>query len=127
MARIAWIEDDHDKIRSLVRLLEKDGHTILHYDSWREAEERLDEICECDAGILDIILPPVENSHYRGLPVLEQLRRQRGYKGPVVVCSRVKNPAVLQDLRELGVTEILRKPVRPSVLYEVVTEALEES
>jgi CheY-like chemotaxis protein len=127
MARIAWIEDDHDKIRSLVRLLEKDGHTILLYGSWREAEERLDEVCECDAVILDIILPPIENNHYLGLSVLEQLRRQHGYKGPVVVCSRVKNPAVLHDLRELGVTEILRKPVRPSVLYEVVTEALEET
>jgi len=125
MACIAWIEDDHERISSLVRLLERDGHTILPYSSWQEVEEQIETICACDAIILDIILPPTEDDPYWGLSILEQLREQHGYQGPVVVCSRVKNPVVLNQLRELGVTEILRKPVRPSVLYDVVTKALE--
>jgi CheY-like chemotaxis protein len=125
MARIAWIEDDHDKIGSLVKLLERDGHTILPYASWQEVEEQIETICTCDAIILDIILPPVEDDPYLGLSVLEQLRKEHKYQGPIVVCSRVKNPVVLRELEELGVTEILRKPVRPSVLYDVVTKALE--
>jgi len=127
MARIAWIEDDHEKIHSLVRLLERDGHTILPYSSWQEVKDQIETVCACDAIILDIILPPVEDDPYLGLSVLEQLRKEHGYQGPVVVCSRAQNPVVLQELRELGVAEILRKPVRPSVLYEVVTKALAES
>jgi CheY-like chemotaxis protein len=126
MARIAWIEDDHEKIGALVKLLEKDGHIILPYSTWQEVKENIETVCKCDAIILDIILPPVENDPYLGLSVLEQLRKERGYKRPVVVCSRVKNPIVLQQLRELGVTEILRKPIRPSELYDAVTKALEE-
>lgn len=125
MARIAWIEDDHERIDSLVKLLEKDGHEILPFSSWQEVKEQIETICACDAIILDIILPPVEDDPYLGLSVLEQLRKEHGYQKPVVVCSRVKNPIVLHELNELGVTEILRKPVRPSVLYEVVTKALE--
>jgi CheY-like chemotaxis protein len=127
MARIAWIEDDHERIRSLVRLLERDGHTILPYSSWQEVKEQIETICACDAIILDIILPPVEDDPYLGLSVLKQLREEHKYQGPIVVCSRVKNPVVLRELDELDVTQILRKPVRPSVLYEVVTEALAES
>jgi CheY-like chemotaxis protein len=127
MARIAWIEDDHEKIHSLVRLLEREGHTILPYSSWQEVKDQIETVCACDAIILDIILPPVEDDPYLGLSVLEQLRKEHGYQGPVVVCSRVQNPVVLHELQELGVTEILRKPVRPSVLYEVVTKALAES
>jgi CheY-like chemotaxis protein len=125
MAHIAWIEDDHDRIGSLVKLLERDGHTILPYSSWQEVKEQTETICACDAIILDIILPPVEDDPYLGLSVLEQLREEHGYQGPVVVCSRVKNPVVINRLQELGVMEILRKPVRPSVLYNAVTKALE--
>lgn len=126
MARIAWIEDDHDRIGSLVKLLEREGHEILPYSSWQEVKEKIETICTCDAIILDIILPPIEDDPYLGLSVLKQLREEHGYQGPVVVCSRVKNPVVLNQLQELGVTEILRKPVRPTVLYDVVTKALEE-
>jgi DNA-binding NarL/FixJ family response regulator len=61
-----------------------------------------------------------------GLSVLKQLREEHDYQGPVVVCSRVKNPVVLHELRKLGVTEILHKPVRPSKLYDAVTKALAE-
>ena len=127
MARIAWIEDDHERIGSLVKLLENDGHTILPYGSWPAVEEQIETICKCDAIILDIILPPVEDDPYLGLSVLEQLRDKHNYRGPVVVCSRVKNPVVIHHLRELNVTDILHKPVRPSRLYDVVKKALEGS
>ncbi len=125
MTCIAWIEDDHERIGSLVKLLEKDGYTILPFSSWEKVEEQIETICKCDAIILDIILPPVEEDPYLGLSVLEKLRKEHNYRSPVVVVSRVKNPVVLHHLRELGVTEILHKPVRPSVLYDVVKKALE--
>lgn len=127
MARIAWIEDDTEKMGSLVQLLKRNGHTIQSYRSWEEIKEQVEKICTCDAIILDIILPPIEDDPYMGLSVLEQLREVHKYHGPVVVCSRVKNAVVLHRLRELGVTDILPKPVRPSLLYEVVTRALTES
>jgi len=126
MARIAWIEDDHKRISSLVKLLENDGHSIVPCGSWQEVEKQIKIVCECDVIILDIILPPVEDDPYSGLSVLRYLREQHGYRGPVVVCSRVRNPIVLEQLRELGVADIVHKPVRPSVLHGIVTKALDE-
>jgi CheY-like chemotaxis protein len=124
MARIAWIEDDHERIGSLVKLLEDDGHIILPCSSCQEVQEQIEAICSCDAVVLDIILPPAEIDPYLGLSVLEQLREEHEYQGPVIVCSRVRNPVILHRLRELGVAGVLLKPVRPSVLYSVVTETL---
>jgi CheY-like chemotaxis protein len=124
MARIAWIEDNYKRIGSLVKLLEKDGHTILPFDSWQTAEEQIKILRACEAIILDIILPPADENRYWGLSVLEQLRNKYDYKAPVIVCSNVQNPEVLNQLSKLGVKYILLKPARPSMLYEAVTKAL---
>jgi DNA-binding NarL/FixJ family response regulator len=110
MSKIAWIEDDHDEIPSLVRLLELDEHNI----------------CGCDAVILDIILPPATDDLYQGVSVLRKLREECKYSGPVVICSVVRNPDVLKAVRELGVSDILHKPVRPSKLYDAVKKVLAE-
>jgi DNA-binding response OmpR family regulator len=126
MSKIAWIEDDHDEIPSLVRLLELDEHNILRYRTCQEVEEDLEEICGCDAVILDIILPPATDDLYQGVSVLRKLREECKYSGPVVICSVVRNPDVLKAVRELGVSDILHKPVRPSKLYDAMTKALAE-
>jgi CheY-like chemotaxis protein len=125
MARIAWIEDDHERINSLVRLLERDGHSIETYSSWEEVQENLAAIRSCAAIILDIILPPIKDDPYQGLAVLELLK-ENGFTTPVVVCSRVQNPVVLERMRELGVKEILRKPIRPTALYDAVNRLLSQ-
>ena len=123
MARIIWIEDDYQRIDSLVRLLELDGHEVLRYGSWESVQNDIDKVCASQAIILDIILPEIEEDKYMGLSVLHWLRENK-YEGPVVVCSRVQNPDVLRRLKELGVSDILRKPVRPSELNHVVTRAM---
>jgi CheY-like chemotaxis protein len=125
MAQIVWIEDDHERIGSLVKLLQRDGHTIVPFSSWQETSEQIKALSKCDAVILDIILPNGRKDPYFGVSVLERLRKEYAYEKPIIVCSRVKNPVVLSTLNELGVTAILRKPVRPSILYDVVTNALE--
>ena len=122
--RIGWIEDDHPEIPSLVGLLELDGYTILRYRTCSDVQEHLEEICGCDAVILDIILPPATDDPYQGLSVLRKLRKECEYSAPVVVCTVVRNPDVHRALDELGVSRILQKPVRPSKLYDAVTKAL---
>ena len=125
MASIAWIEDDHDRIGALVNLLENDGHKIHKYRSYDEFRKDIALVKACDVIIIDLILPPIEDDPYLGLSVLDELRNEHGFTSPVVVCSLVENPVVLTRLRDLGVKSILTKPVRPSVLYSVVTEALQ--
>lgn len=124
MAHLAWIEDDHQRISALVKLLKDDGHIILPYASLQEAQNHILLICKCDIVILDIILPPSEDDPYTGVNLLKTLREEHDYKGEVVVCSRVRNPAVLLKLQELDVKTILNKPIRPSTLHSVITKIL---
>jgi DNA-binding response OmpR family regulator len=124
MSTITWIEDDHRRYGALVELLKKDGHIIITYGSWEEAQEKLETICKTDIIILDIILPSAEDDRYSGLTLLHRLREKCNYQNPVIVCSRVRNPDVHRELMEMGVKEILVKPVKPSDLHAVVTKAL---
>ena len=127
MKRIAWIEDDHDEISSLVRLLELDGYEIPRYRNRQDVEKSIEGIVACDGIILDIILPPIEEGDpHQGLSILKILREKYNYSKPVVVCTVVRAPAVIEKLRRLGVSNenILYKPIRPSILAVTVKKAL---
>lgn len=127
MPKIAWIEDDYEEISSLVRLLELDGFQIPRYRTRPDVEKSIEEILSCDGILLDIILPPIkEDDPHQGISILKMLREKYEYNKPVVVCTVVRAPGVLDSLRKLGVQNgnILHKPVRPSRLTEVVKKAL---
>ena len=127
MPKIAWIEDDYDEISSLVKLLELDGYKIPRYRTRSDVDNSIEEILSCDAIILDIILPPItEDNPHQGISILKMLREKYNYSKPVVVCTVVRAPGVMDELRKLGVFNgnILHKPVRPSVLAMTVKKAL---
>ncbi len=127
MPKIAWIEDDYDEISSLVRLLELDGYEIPRYRTRQDVEKSIEEIVSCDGMILDIILPPIkEDDPHQGISILKMLREKYNYDKPVVVCTVVRAPGVIDKLRKLGVLNgnILHKPVRPSIVAATVKKAL---
>ena len=125
MSTIMWIEDDHSEMPALVGVLEKAGHDIPRYRTYTEVIDRLEEVCQCDAVILDVILPPINDNPYNGVIVLKKLREHCEKNIPVVVCTVVRNPAIIETLYKLGVSEILHKPVRPTKLAEAVTRAIQ--
>lgn len=134
--KIVWIEDNHELLASLIQPLQDDKHEVLIYGSLNDVNTDLDEIASADAIILDIILPTTEtlpsingDMLYSGFRVLKKLLSAYNYSGAVIILSSVLNPLVYERFRGLGVPEdrILRKPVRPSKLYEVVTQALAEN
>ncbi|MGQ9595003.1 MAG: response regulator [Anaerolineae bacterium] len=125
---IAWIEDDTDVIDPVVGLLEQEGHRILRLRSVREALDAVGLIRECDLLLLDVILPPgepdKEYNRYAGVDLIRQLREQHGVQVPIVVLTVVVNPEILEQLRQLGVRDIVKKPVLPSKLKERVERVL---
>ena len=114
---IAWIEDDTDIIDPVVTLLDRAGHRILRIRSVAEALEEVELIRNSDLILLDVILPPgnVEQDygHYSGLALLQELKEEHGIQAPVVVLSVITNSDARRQLRELGVKDIIPKPVLP--------------
>jgi len=120
---IVWIEDDANIIWSVVRPLEDRGYKITAMESMREALERIEELRKCDLILLDIILPADdkrwENERHIGVHLLRNLREQ-SVTTPVLVFTVVGNPETSKALRELGVVDILNKPILPSELERAV-------
>jgi CheY-like chemotaxis protein len=127
---IAWIEDDIDIIYPVVRPLERAGHSIVTFRNVREAIEAVDQLRRVDIILLDMLLPPGKTGHelgdYQGLQLLRDLRKKYKIKTPVIVFTVITPDNLVMQLKELGIADIVRKPVRPSELKERVERALEK-
>lgn len=125
---IIWIEDDIEIIDPVVRPLERAGYQIVRLNTVKEVLDAIEEIRAADLVLLDMILRPGMDEHsfgrYPGLDILELLREQYAIDVPVVVLTVVDRPEVRQRLQELGTAQIVRKPIRPSGLKEVVDSVL---
>ncbi len=126
---IVWIEDDIDIIEPVVRPLELAGYTFVKLRTIAEALNAIEVIRQADLVLLDMILPPSqidrEFGRYPGRKLLEILRKEYGIVTPVIALTVVTQPEVLEDLVKLGVADILRKPIRPSVLKQRVEDVLQ--
>ena len=126
---IVWIEDDIDIIEPVVRPLELAGYTFVKLRTIAEALNAIEVIRNADLVLLDMILPPSqidrEFGRYPGRKLLEILRKEYGIVTPVIALTVVTQPEVLEDLANLGVADVLRKPIRPSVLKQRVEDVLE--
>ena len=126
---IVWIEDDIDIIEPVVRPLELAGYTFVKLRTIAEALNAIEVIRNADLVLLDMILPPSqidrEFGRYPGRKLLEILRKEYGIVTPVIALTVVTQPEVLEDLANLGVADVLRKPIRPSVLKQRVEDVLQ--
>ena len=127
--KIAWIEDDAHIIASLTLPLENEHAKIQKFISVAEAKESLAAIAASDLILLDVILPPGPGidaqSRYPGRDLLREWRTASVALPPVIVLTAVRNPDVLDDLRSLGVADVITKPTLPSDLQKRVHEVLD--
>jgi len=126
--KIIWIEDDIGIIRPVIRPIANLGYEIITFANINEALSKPDIIKSADLILLDMIHPPgTDNnhiSHYPGLDFLEKVRNEYSLDTPVVVLTVVTNEDVHEGLKKLQVSDIINKPVRPSVLKDKILRAL---
>jgi CheY-like chemotaxis protein len=126
--KIAWIEDDANIIRSVVKPLEYTHKIEIEiFDSMKHALDEIDAIKECDLILLDVILPSgmkeMEGQFHIGVHLLRKLR-ELGVQIPVIAFTVIGNSETAKQLRELGVVKILNKPIFPSELEHEVMSVL---
>src|SRR5262245_55945825 len=112
--RILHVEDDAS-LQNLVRAaLEHLGGYEVHTAA--DADQALAAARQCAPQLLllDLDLP--------GTNGIDTLRALRGIGGlrevPVIFLTAVAEPAILEELRTLGVQQILPKPFRPRLLVQ---------
>ena len=118
---ILWVEDEADKIDSLVWPLKRDGHKIIIAENEKEALHKL-QIDNYDLIIFDIIIPTGEKGtleyiDYVGMTLLEKILIEMRISNRILVLSVVSDPQMILRTKELGVKEFLVKgPLLPSQL-----------
>jgi CheY-like chemotaxis protein len=128
---IAWIEDDYDMIQPVVYPLEKAGYRIINIPNTKEALKNLEQLRQVDLILLDLFLPPGTGGRdfgsYPGVQLFRELREIYQVETPIVVFTVLSQAYLLEELKELGAADIVRKPVRPSELKERVERVLERN
>jgi CheY-like chemotaxis protein len=133
MPNIIWIEDDADILRTVIRPMELANFRFRIINKISEIWEYIEEIRNADLILLDLIMPSgssEEMGSYPGLEVLVKLRKDYSIGTPAIIFSVITNSRseVLRQLvgkgTELGIVDIIPKPIRPSELKKRVEEAL---
>jgi len=133
MKSILWIEDDALALQELMRPIVHSGIELKIVETYTDALEELEGGKAFDAFVVDLILPLGRDEKsevltetqdtYLGISLVKEIKTQRP-EAPVFVLTVVSNDAVSRTLTDLGITRILRKPILPSELRDVVLEAI---
>ena len=121
-ARVLHVEDD-PSLQNLVRaaLEHLGGYEVRSAADGRQALDAVRDF-RPQLLLLDLDLPGIS-----GIDTLGALRRREGLRDvPVIFLTAATDPQVLDELRSLGVQEVLRKPFRPRLLVEAVGRVLKE-
>ena len=129
---IAWIEDEIDILKPLVKPLQQRGIRINEYMTYSQAIDHMDEISRCDLILLDLIIPPgkakgLEDEENLGKKFLEEFRKTHGDKMPVIILSvfgESEEDGLNQQERNDLHVHCLAKRIRPSKLMEEVLAKL---
>jgi CheY-like chemotaxis protein len=110
------VDDDYDIREALSDVLASEGYSVVTAADGSEALDRLRGGIRPDVMLLDLMMPRVS-----GVEVIDALRKDESLRQiPVVVCSA--NRGYGPD--DLGVHDVLRKPVSVEKLLEVVARAI---
>ena len=116
MAHLLVLDDDDSVLRSLRRILERDGHEVTGVRDAREALDRLRDETP-DLVISDVFMPEMD-----GIEFLLEVRELQPDLPILVISGGGFAPAdfVLEDASQLGADAILSKPFEQSELLERV-------
>ncbi len=119
MVRILLVDDDRSILRSISRVLEKQGYKV---DAVETAKEALDQLKNrhYDLAIIDVILPDM-----KGTDLLVEAKKELKHTIKFIITG-YPSGEVGAKARDLGADAFILKPVRMSELLSVISAFLTE-
>jgi FixJ family two-component response regulator len=112
-SKIYVVDDDEGVRDSLTILLESEGWQV---DSFENGQDFMAAYVPSTSSclLLDLNMPVMG-----GREVIDALK-DKGDRIPVIVITSVEDPGLRPRLQNLGVTEVLEKPLDHDLLFEVI-------
>lgn len=118
MARIVLIDDEPRLLQTLTRFLEREGHLVVHGESFAAVEGRL------WPGRFEVLISDIVMPDFSGMKVLHEVVEARECKEPVVLITGEPNLETASEAVRAGAFDYISKPVTKEKLMEVVARAL---
>jgi two-component system cell cycle sensor histidine kinase/response regulator CckA len=119
-ARVLLVEDETLVADSVVEILRRCGHKVMHIRDGSEAWKHLgDNFASYDLLIIDVNLPGMN-----GVDLVARLRESE-FSGRVLMLSGRFTSSDMSALTRLGIDHSLTKPFNVQQLLEAVSESLE--
>jgi DNA-binding response OmpR family regulator len=116
--RILLIDDDETIIAPFQLILQKEGYQVDTASTGRQALEKAKEM-EYQMVISDIVLPDI-----RGIEVAKKIREfNRNIR--LIIITGFPDLADSIETIDLGIDEILIKPIKPDELLRAVKESIQ--
>jgi DNA-binding response OmpR family regulator len=116
--RILLIDDDETIIAPFQLILQKEGYQVDTASTGRQALEKAREM-EYQMVISDIVLPDI-----RGIEVAKKIREfNRNIR--LIIITGFPDLADSIETIDLGIDEILIKPIKPDELLRAVKESIQ--
>ena len=117
--RILLVEDNPVNRIVAVRLLEKQGHTLITANHGREALQMLDQTDWCvDLILMDVQMPEMDG--YQATAAIRELEKVRGGRLPIVAMTAHALDRDRERCLTAGMDAYLTKPIRMERLRDVL-------
>lgn len=121
MSKILIIEDDPNMVTLLTTVLEKEGYTVVAANEGMQGTTMAHEE-KPDLILLDLIMPLGG-----GKTALKNIKMSTHTKDiPIIVVSGTADVLLIDDVKEMGITEYISKPFDSKELLEKIKNALGE-
>ncbi len=117
--QILLVEDNPVNRKVAVRLLEKQGHTLITANNGREAIEVLNQVqWRVDLILMDVQMPEMDG--YQATEAIRELEQSRGSRLPIVAMTAHALDRDRERCLAAGMDAYLTKPIRMDRLLDVL-------
>lgn len=117
MKRILIIDDDHASRDIALKVLTKEGYSVLSVSGGREGLEMVQKH-KFDLIICDLMMPEID-----GFEVIETIRKSM--QTPILAYSALQEMKYIDRAKALGATHYVTKPVSVSTLVSEVRKIID--
>ena len=121
MMKTLFIIDDDDSIRKQLSFTFSSAYNILEATSLESALAIIDENKNIDIALVDLGLPPFENSYKAGRMIVTKLSEKS--KAKIIVLTGQESKEYSQELIAMGVFDYILKPVDVITLSNALQRA----
>ena len=117
--RSVLIVDDSPTSRMIIqRCLEMTG---VEVDSFLFAENGIEGLSSIEDNKVDLILTDINMPKMDGLTFIKLLKNKESTAGiPIIVTSSIADGSIETEMKKLGVTAIIKKPLSPEKIMRVL-------